>query len=141
MTVAATQPAVVMKAFTWAYEELGWSNAQAAEFLGISEIALAQTSLVGFDTDTPEAALQLAFIRMYHLLYAMSDGDTNEMQAWLIRYNPHLGTHPEALCSSQAGIDSINDYLESSHTSTPPPAMNFALPRRKTEKEDKYLHR
>ena len=36
-------PSVVTKAFTWAYQELGLSQEQASDLLGVSENALAQT--------------------------------------------------------------------------------------------------
>ena len=72
---------VVTKAFTWAYQELGLSIKQASEILGISPSSLAQTTLLGFESGTIEYRKQLAFIRMYHLLITLSEGDTDLLTA------------------------------------------------------------
>lgn len=119
MRTANNPPAIVMKAFTWAYEELGLSSCEASQLLGISETALRQTALVGFEGDSPESEIQVAFIRMYHLLYTMSDGDTDLMIDWFTRHNPHLGVVPKEACHNLAGISYISDYLQSEQAQQP----------------------
>lgn len=109
----ANPPAVIVKAFTWAYEELGWSRAQAAQLLSVSESMLVNSQWVGFEIDSLQNQVQLAFIRMYHLLYALSDGDTDEMQGWLKRYHSDLKTYPVSLCGSLGGLQQVIGYLES----------------------------
>ncbi|QJR80678.1 DUF2384 domain-containing protein [Alteromonas pelagimontana] len=113
MTTTHNPPAVVMKAFTWAYQELGLTANEAAVMLGISEVAMHETALVGFEVETPESELQLAFIRLYHLLYALLDGDTDLMVDWFTRTNPHLNVIPKTVCHNLPGIEYVNDYLES----------------------------
>ena len=89
---------VVTKAFTWAYQELGLNIKQASEILDISPSSLAQTTLLGFESGTSEYRKQLAFIRMYHLLISLSDGDSEQMKAWFSSYNITLGATPFEMC-------------------------------------------
>ena len=85
---------VVTKAFTWAYQELGLNIKQASEILGISPSSLAQTTLLGFESGTTEYRKQLAFIRMYHLLISLSDGDSEQMKVWFRSYNVSFEMSP-----------------------------------------------
>ena len=91
---------VVTKAFTWAYQELGLNIKQASEILGISPSSLAQTTLLGFESGTSEYRKQLAFIRMYHLLISLSDGDSEQMKVWFSSYNITLGATPFEMCKA-----------------------------------------
>ncbi|WP_414828901.1 hypothetical protein [Alteromonas sp. H39] len=109
----ASPPAVVVKAFTWAYEELGWSRFQAAELLSVPESVLANSQWTGFESDTVQHRIQLSFIRMYHLLYALSEGDTDTMQQWLKQHNAALQVPPVTLCDSLEGLERIVLSLES----------------------------
>ena len=88
-------PSVVIKAFTWAYQEVGLNQAEAADLLGVSETSLSQTTLLGFEHGTTEYRRQLSFIRMYHLLIALSEGDSEAMQTWF----------------TSDGIEKVTDYL------------------------------
>ena len=91
---------VVTKAFTWAYQELGLNIKQASEILDISPSSLAQTTLLGFESGTSEYRKQLAFIRMYHLLISLSDGDSEQKKAWFSSYNITLGATPFEMCKA-----------------------------------------
>ena len=101
---------VVTKAFTWAYQELGLNIKQASEILGISPSSLAQTTLLGFESGTSEYRKQLAFIRMYHLLISLSDGDNEQMKAWFSSYNIS-GRDPFDMCKAYDGIERVADQL------------------------------
>ena len=113
MTLANNPPAVVMKAFTWAYEELGLTSSEAAQILGVSDIALRETALVGFEVASSESEVQIEFIKMYHLLYAKSDGSSDTMSGWFNSYNPHLDVVPKKACSNLPGIRYVSDYIQS----------------------------
>lgn len=102
---------VVTKAFTWAYQELGLNIKQASEILGISTSSLAQTTLLGFESGTTEYRKQLAFIRMYHLLISLSDGDTEQMKVWFSSYNVTLEMTPFEMCKEHDGIERVADQL------------------------------
>ena len=102
---------VVTKAFTWAYQELGLNIKQASEILGISPSSLAQTTLLGFESGTTEYRKQLAFIRMYHLLISLSDGDTEQMKVWFSSYNVTLEMTPFEMCKEHDGIERVADQL------------------------------
>lgn len=102
---------VVTKAFTWAYQELGLNVKQASEILGISPSSLAQTTLLGFESGTVEYRKQLAFIRMYHLLIAVSEGDSEQMKVWFSRYSVEFDGTPFAMCKELDGIEMVSDYL------------------------------
>ena len=102
---------VVTKAFTWAYQELGLNIKLASEILGISPSSLAQTTLLGFDSGTTEYRKQLAFIRMYHLLISLSDGDTEQMKVWFSSYNVTLEMTPFEMCKEHDGIERVADQL------------------------------
>ncbi|MCW8093181.1 antitoxin Xre/MbcA/ParS toxin-binding domain-containing protein [Alteromonas sp. ASW11-130] len=127
MAIAHYQPAVIMKAFTWAYEELGLSPNEASAMLGVSEQGLLQTALVGFEIESSEAKIQLAFIRLYHLLYALSDGDNEKMIIWFTQPNLHLAATPKAMCNDIEGLLCLNEYLEGMQSASALPDVNFAL--------------
>ena len=141
MTMSTNQPAVIMKAFTWAYEELGMTPSEAATILGVSEIGLQQTALVGYEPASSESQLQLAFIRLYHLLYALSDGDSSQMHRWFNSSNPHLNNIPRVMCANLDGINTLNDYLETIQPNQTMPEMHFALPRRKIDRDEEFYTR
>ncbi len=121
-------PAVIVKAFTWAYEELGWSRAKAAALLRVSADTLANAERAGFESDSKQTQIQLAVIRMYHLLYALSDGDTDEMQQWLTRYHDGLQAVPITLCTSQAGVEKVSRCLEEEQTEGMEMSADHVLP-------------
>ncbi|GFD69326.1 hypothetical protein KUL156_11270 [Alteromonas sp. KUL156] len=102
---------VVTKAFTWAYQELGLNIKQASEILGISPSSLAQTTLLGFESGTAEYRKQLAFIRMYHLLISLSEGDSEQMKVWFSSYNVTLEKSPYEMCKEYDGIERVADQL------------------------------
>ncbi|MCW8109121.1 DUF2384 domain-containing protein [Alteromonas ponticola] len=141
MTYAHYQPAVIMKAFTWAYEELGLSPFEAAAMLGVSERGLLQTALVGFDVTSAETEIQLAFIRLYHLLYALSDGDSEKMITWFTQPNLHLAETPKLMCRDKAGLTCIIDYLEGMQADIKLPDVDFTLPKRAPQPAAQGLHR
>ncbi|MAF76436.1 MAG: hypothetical protein CMF17_11410 [Idiomarinaceae bacterium] len=93
--------------------ELGWSRAQAASLLSVSERVLETSQRIGFESDSIQSQTQLVFIRMYHLLYALSDGDTDEMQCWLKRYHNRLRAIPILLCDTLDGLEQVSRCLES----------------------------
>ena len=102
---------VVTKAFTWAYQELGLNIKQASEIIGISPSSLAQTTLLGFESGTAEYRKQLAFIRMYHLLISLSEGDSEQMKTWFSSHNITLESSPLEMCKECDGIERVADQL------------------------------
>ncbi|NMH60861.1 antitoxin Xre/MbcA/ParS toxin-binding domain-containing protein [Alteromonas ponticola] len=141
MTIAHYQPAVIMKAFTWAYEELGLTPYEASVMLGVSERGLLQTALVGFEVESKEAEIQLAFIRLYHLLYALSDGDSEKMVIWFTQPNLHLAETPKLMCRDMAGLVCVNEYLEGIQTETTLPSIDFTLTKQAPQAALQGLHR
>jgi hypothetical protein len=111
MMKSAYPPSVVFKAFTWAYQDLGLTQSEAAELLDISESALRQTLLLGFESGTLEYRRQLSFIRMYHLLIALSEGDTDAMRMWFHSYQGPINASPKDLCFADDGIEKTTHYL------------------------------
>ncbi len=111
MNTANYPPAVLTKAFTWAYEELGLSAKDAAELLGINETGLKQTALVGFPDDAPQTSLQLAFIRFYYQLITTFSGDTDHMRSWFHSYDARLEGSPRMMCTSEEGITRLVESL------------------------------
>lgn len=102
---------VVTRAFTWAYQEIGFSEEQAAELLGATISSLARANADGFNKTSYEYRTQLAFIRMYYLLISITDGDAEIMRHWFHRYHPILNTSPKLLCLDGDGIGKVTDYL------------------------------
>jgi len=102
---------VVTRAFTWAYQEIGFSEDQAAELLGATLSSLNKASIVGFNKSSYEYRTQLAFIRMYYLLISITNGDAEMMKHWFHRYHSTLNTSPKLLCLDSDGIGKVTDYL------------------------------
>ncbi len=141
MSIAHYQPAVIMKAFTWAYEELGLSPAEASAMLGVSEQGLLQTALVGFEIESEEARVQLAFIRLYHLLYALSDGDSEKMMVWFTQPNLHLAQTPKSMCRDIAGLLCVNEYLAGMQGDTELPKIDFSMTQQAPQASVEGMHR
>ena len=125
MQPVGTSPAVIMRAFIIACDGLGVSTTQAAKLLSISEEGLQQSLYIGFAEGSKETELQLAFIRLYHLLYALSDGDSRAIYEWLNRHNPHLNTTPVQIVQSMAGLIYLTDYLEDMQEGEAMPLMDL----------------
>ena len=102
---------VVTRAFTWAYQEIGFSEEQAAELLGATLSSLNRANAVGFHKVSYEYRTQLAFIRMYYLLISVTEGDAEMMRHWFHRFHPILNTSPKLLCLDSDGIEKVTDYL------------------------------
>ena len=125
MHATGTSPAVLMKAYVMAYEAIGLTPPEAANLLGVSESSLAQSLYVGFAEDSCEAEIQLALVRMYHLLFALSDGDSQRISQWLSQFNFHLNAVPLTVCHNLAGIIYVTDYLEDMHTGGGMPSVDI----------------
>ncbi len=125
MHATGTSPAVLMKAYVMAYEAIGLTPPEAANLLGVSEDALAQSLYVGFAENSSEADIQLALVRMYHLLFALSDGDSRRIGQWLNQFNFHLNAVPLAICHNLAGIIYLTDYLEDMHSGEGMPSVDI----------------
>lgn len=102
---------VVEKAFTWAYRELGVSQAEAAKLLAATEDSSGDAASSGAQYNGAYYHRQLSFIRMYHLLIVLSEGDSSAMKSLYQRHHSAIGTSPKHLCFSLNGIDKVADYL------------------------------
>ncbi len=125
MHATGTSPAVLMKAYVMAYEAIGLTPPEAANLLGVSENALGQSLYVGFEEKSREAEIQLALVRMYHLLFALSDGDSQRIADWLNQFNFHLNAVPLDICHNLAGIIYVTDYLEDMHCGEGMPSVDI----------------
>lgn len=127
MQTANYPPAVLTKAFTWAYEELGLSAADAAQLLGIKQHALQQTALVGFPDNAPQTHLQLAFIRFYYQLITVFSGDADRMRHWFHTFSPSLQSPPKSMCDSEEGLTRLIENLTLLDRETQPSPANDNL--------------
>lgn len=111
METASYSNQIVEKAFTWAYKELGVSASEAAKLLGSSEVYGNSSGFLKPQNQEEHYRKQLSFIRMYHLLIVLSEGDTNTMKSLYQRHHRAIGTSPKHLCFSLNGIEKVTDYL------------------------------
>ena len=111
---AAPKPqAVLTRAVLRAAEELGLSQKDLAEILGVSAATLSRLQNErSIEPDSKEGELALLFLRLYRSLDALLGGDTHRCRKWIHAKNHHLAGTPAELIKTVTGLVYVTDYLD-----------------------------
>lgn len=111
---ALTATAVLSKALIRASRQLGLSNAQLAQVLGVSESSIHRLAAGQREVDpqSKEGELAALLVRLYRSLDAVVGADAYLRQRWLTSHNHALNGTPLELIGSAAGLVHTVAYLD-----------------------------
>jgi transcriptional regulator with XRE-family HTH domain len=111
--VAAGRKAEVLsKAALKAATELGMSQRELAEVLGVSAATISRAESTGRSFSGKELELAGHFVRLYRSLDAIVGGDQQACRDWFRANNTHLGGRPAELIHSIRGLLDVVQYLD-----------------------------
>lgn len=113
-----TPGAVAAKAAFRAAQELGLSQRDLAEVIGVSGATVSRMRDGGFDLAGKPLELALCLIRAFRSLDAIVGGDSASRQGWMANRNEILGDRPKALVLTATGLVEVMQYLESARAPT-----------------------
>ena len=123
MTLAALKPTtspgqVAAKAVFRAAHELGLSQRDLAEAIGVSGATASRMKDGGYDLAGKPLELALCLIRVFRSLDAIVGGDSASLKGWMANRNDVLGGSPKALVLTATGLIEVMQYLDSARAPT-----------------------
>ena len=123
MTLTAPHPittpgAVAAKAAFRAAFELGLSQRELAEVIGVSGATVSRMKDGGYDLAGKPLELALCLIRVFRSLDAIVGGDSAALKGWMANRNDILGAAPKALVLTATGLIEVMQYLDSARAPT-----------------------
>ncbi|RUS59171.1 XRE family transcriptional regulator [Pseudorhodobacter sp. E13] len=109
---ATTPGHVAAKAVVNAARELGLSQRDLAQTLGLSEPSISRMKSGGFALDGKPLELALCLIRVFRSLDALAGGESAVIRGWMANPNHDLGGHPKALIAQATGLIDVMNYLD-----------------------------
>jgi len=123
MTLTAPQPIttpgeVAAKAAFRAAHELGLSQRDLGEAIGVSGATVSRMKDGGYDLAGKPLELALCLIRVFRSLDAIVGGDSASLKGWMANRNDILGDSPKALVLTATGLIEVMQYLDSARAPT-----------------------
>ncbi len=123
MTLTAPKPTsapgqVAAKAAFRAAAELGLSQRDLAEAIGVSGATVSRMKDGGYDLAGKPLELALCLIRVFRSLDAIVGGDSASLRGWMANRNDVLGGSPKALVLTATGLIEVMQYLDSARAPT-----------------------
>ena len=111
---------VLTKATLRAAEQLGLSNAQLAEVIGVSGATASRLKSGdrAIDPSTKEGELALMLIRLFRSLDPLIGGDDGKRKNWMGSYNTALLGNPNQLIRKVDGLVRTLAYLDGMRAAT-----------------------
>lgn len=110
VAIAADNKATVLaKALFNAGRGLGLTQTAIGRIVGKNRSTLLRS---GVDPDSQNGQLALLLIRCYRSLYALMDGNEEQMRHWMHTPNRHTGGVPADQLLSVVGLVHVCDYLD-----------------------------
>jgi len=111
---AASDSALVAKAFLRAADNLRLSNKSLAGIIGVSEATISRMKKGDYTLETGQKPFQLAvlFVRLYRSLDALTGGDDDVSSKWLSGPNGALDGSPIEVIQSVSGLMNVIGYLD-----------------------------
>ncbi|HSO46348.1 MAG TPA: antitoxin Xre-like helix-turn-helix domain-containing protein [Rhizobiaceae bacterium] len=113
--VKAQQPdsqAVVTKAAVRAADQLGLTAKVLAKAIGVSEATVSRMRHGEYRLDGKPFELALLVIRLFRSLDAVTGGDKETAQRWIVNHNIAFGEAPLARLQTVAGLVDVIAYLD-----------------------------
>ncbi len=108
----ADADAVLAKALLNTREQLGLTQQELADIVGVHRTAIPRWAEGGLRVQSKTGELALLLIRVYRSLFALFGGNLADMQHFLRTNNRHLDAPPLALMLQVQGLVRVVEYLD-----------------------------
>jgi DNA-binding XRE family transcriptional regulator len=104
--------AVLAKALLSTREQLGLTQQELADIVGVHRTAISRWADSGLRPQSKTGELALLLIRVYRALFALFGGNLQDMQHFLRTENRHLAGVPLVLMGQVQGLVRVVEYLD-----------------------------
>lgn len=104
--------AVLAKALLSTREQLGLTQQELADIVGVHRTAIIRWADSGLRPQSKTGELALLLIRAYRALFALFGGNLQDMQHFLRTENRHLAGVPLVLMGQVQGLVRVVEYLD-----------------------------
>ena len=108
----ADADAVLAKALLNTREQLGLTQQELADIVGVHRTAISRWADGGLRPQSKTGELALLLIRAYRALFALFGGNLQDMRHFLRTENRHLGSVPLVLMGQVQGLVHVVEYLD-----------------------------
>ncbi len=108
----ADADAVLAKALLNTREQLGLTQQELADIVGVHRTAISRWAEGGLRVHSKTGELALLLIRVYRSLFALFGGNLTDMQHFLRTDNRHLDAPPLSLMLQVQGLVRVVEYLD-----------------------------
>ncbi|UTW08600.1 antitoxin Xre/MbcA/ParS toxin-binding domain-containing protein [Pseudomonas benzenivorans] len=108
----ADADAVLAKALLNTREQLGLTQQELADIVGVHRTAISRWADSGLRPQSKTGELALLLIRVYRALFALFGGNLQDMRHFLRTENRHLAGVPLALMRQVQGLVHVVEYLD-----------------------------
>ena len=108
----ADADAVLAKALLNTREQLGLTQQELAEIVGVHRTAISRWADTGLRPQSKSGELALLLIRVYRALFALFGGNLQDMRHFLRTDNRHLAGVPLELMGRVQGLVHVVEYLD-----------------------------
>jgi len=108
----ADADAVLAKALLNTREQLGLTQQELADIVGVHRTAISRWADGGLRPQSKTGELALLLIRAYRALFALFGGNLQDMRHFLRTENRHLGGVPLVLMGQVQGLVHVVEYLD-----------------------------
>lgn len=108
----ADADAVLAKALLSTREQLGLTQQELADIVGVHRTAISRWADGGLRPQSKTGELALLLIRAYRALFALFGGNLQDMRHFLRTENRHLGGVPLVLMGQVQGLVHVVEYLD-----------------------------
>ena len=103
---------VLAKAVLAAREQLGMTQQELADIVGVDRSAVSRWKGAGLRVGSKTGELALLLVRIYRALFALFGGNLDDMRHFLRTENRHLGGVPLQLMEQVQGLVQVVEYLD-----------------------------
>ncbi|MDR7024651.1 antitoxin Xre/MbcA/ParS toxin-binding domain-containing protein [Pseudomonas peli] len=108
----ADADAVLAKALLNTREQLGLTQQELADIIGVHRTAISRWAEGGLRVHSKTGELALLLVRVYRSLFALFGGNLTDMQHFLRTDNRHLDAPPLSLMMQVQGLVRVVEYLD-----------------------------
>lgn len=109
---------VVAKAAFNAAQELGLSQRELAQAIGVSEATVSRMKGGGFMLQGKPFELATCVIRIFRSLDAIAGADPDTMRGWMVNHNRDLNGIPREMVVQATGLIAVMNYLDAARAPT-----------------------
>ncbi len=109
---------VVAKAAFNAAQELGLSQRELAQMIGVSEATVSRMKGGGYVLQGKPFELATCVIRVFRSLDAIAGADPDTMRGWVVNENHVLNGVPRQMMMQATGLIAVMNYLDAARAPT-----------------------